>query len=59
MTPVNPRIAPCTACKAWVRIPDDAQPGHKLVCTHCGAAYRAWQLLARSYRQESIVEITE
>jgi len=53
MTPVGPRIATCTGCHAHVRIPDDAKPGHKVVCTHCGTAYRAWQLLARSYRRDA------
>ena len=52
MTPVGPRIATCTGCKAQIRITDDAKPGHKVVCTHCGTAYRAWQLLARAQRVE-------
>lgn len=52
MTPINPRMSTCTACKAKIRIPDDAKPGHRLICTHCGARYTAWQLLARSYRVE-------
>jgi hypothetical protein len=52
MTPVNPRVAPCTHCKAQVRIPEDVKPGHRLVCTHCNTCYYAWQLLARSYRLE-------
>ena len=51
MTPINPRMSTCTACKAKIRIPDDAKPGHRLICTHCGARYTAWQLLARAQRR--------
>lgn len=52
MTPISPRVASCIHCKALVRIPDDAKPGHRLHCTHCDTRYYAWQLLARSYRPE-------
>jgi hypothetical protein len=52
MTPINPRMSTCTACKAKIRIPDDAKPGHRVICTHCNAQYRAWQLLARAQRLE-------
>lgn len=53
MTPIGQRVATCTHCRALVRIPDDARPGHRLTCTHCNTRYYAWQLLARSYRLET------
>jgi len=49
MTP-SPTVATCIACKVPIHIPNDAKPGHKVVCTYCGTAYRAWQLLARASR---------
>lgn len=52
MTPA-PTVATCTECQVPIHIPEDAKPGHKIVCTHCGAAYRAWQLLARAYRRDA------
>jgi len=49
MTP-SPVVASCTVCKVPAPIPADAKPGHKIICAHCGTAYRAWQLLARASR---------
>ena len=51
-TPPPSGYAACKDCGAKIGLPDDLKAGYTVVCTHCNATYRAWQLLARAQREE-------